>query len=220
MVAGQLLEVAPADLELNEGMFSVRGAPDRRLPLADVARTLCAPPPAFLFPPDLEPGLEATTYFHPEGNAYAGGTHAVIVEVDVETGAVKIRRYVVAHDCGVVINPLVADGQTVGGVAQGLGTALYEEMVYDENCQPLTASYMDYLLPTAMEVPPVVMTHLETPSPLNAEGFKGLGEGGAMPVPAVIANAVADALLPFGVRVCDLPLTPPRVLALIEAHSE
>jgi len=216
-VAAQLLEAAPNDLALDDGEITVRGAPDRSLPLADVARTLSAPPPAFLFPPDLEPGLEATTYFHPEGNAYAGGTHAAIVEVDVETGQVEIHRYVVAHDCGVVINPLVADGQTQGGVAQGIGTALYEEMVYDENAQPLTASYMDYLLPTAMEVPSMSMGHLETPSPLNAEGFKGLGEGGAMPVPAVIANAVADALLPFGVRVGDLPLTPARVLALIEA---
>ncbi len=215
-VAGQLLEAAPSDLTIDEGMISVRGAPDRRLPLADVARTLCAPPPAFLFPPDLEPGLEATTYFHPEGNAYAGGTHAAVVEVDVETGAVRILRYVVAHDCGVVINPLVADGQTQGGVAQGIGTALYEEMVYDANGQPLTASYMDYLVPTAMEVPPMAMGHLVTPSPLNAEGFKGLGEGGAMPVPAVLANAVEDALLPLGVRVRDLPLTPARVLGLIE----
>jgi carbon-monoxide dehydrogenase large subunit len=216
-VAAHLLEAAPSDLALDDGEITVRGAPDRTLPLADVARTLSAPPPAFLFPPDLEPGLEATTYFHPEGNAYAGGTHAAIVEVDVETGQVEIHRYVVAHDCGVVINPLVADGQTQGGVAQGIGTALYEEMVYDENAQPLTASYMDYLLPTSMEVPSMLMSHLETPSPLNAEGFKGLGEGGAMPVPAVIANAVADALLPLGVRIRDLPLTPRRLHALIEA---
>ena len=126
-------------------------------------------------------------------------------------------KYAIAHDCGTVINPLVADGQTIGGLMQGLGTALYEEMVYDENGQPLTASYLDYLLPGATEVPPMVMGHMETPSPLNPEGLKGLGEGGAMPVPACIASAVADALAPLGdVRVTHLPLTPARLHAAID----
>ncbi|HZU04555.1 MAG TPA: xanthine dehydrogenase family protein molybdopterin-binding subunit [Chloroflexota bacterium] len=220
-VAAQLLEAAPADLELVEGRIFVRGAPERSLPLGEVARVLTAPPPAYLFPPDLEPGLEATTYYHPEGNVYSYGTHAAVVEVDVETGVVQVLRYVVAHDCGVVVNPLVAEGQIHGGVVQGIGMALYEEMVYDEYGQPLTTSYMDYLLPTAMEVPPITIGHLETPSPLNPEGIKGLGEGGTMPVPAAIANAVEDALAPFGVRVTELPLTPERVLALLErARSE
>src|SRR4051794_31713947 len=218
-VAAQLLEAAPSDLDLVDGVISVRGAPDRQLPLAQIARTLSAPPPAFTFPKDMEPGLEATTYWHPEGNAYAFGTHAAVVEVDAETGVVDVQRYVVSHDCGVVINPLVADGQTQGGVAQGIGTALYEEMIYDANGQPLTASYMDYLLPTAAEMPPLTLGHLCTPSPLNAEGLKGLGEGGAMPVLATIANAVEDALVPLGVRVRELPLTPARVRALIEAAT-
>jgi carbon-monoxide dehydrogenase large subunit len=216
-VAAQLLEAAPSDLDLADGLIRVRGAPDRSLPLAEVARTLSSPPPAFLFPPDLEPGLEATVYWHPENNAYSFGTHVAVVEVDVETGQVRVLRYVVSHDCGTVINPLVADGQTHGGVAQGIGTALYEEMVYDAHGQPLTASYLDYLLPTAMEVPPMVLGHLTTPSPLNAEGIKGLGEGGAMPVLAAIAGAVEDALAPFGVRVTELPLTPARVRALLDA---
>ena len=218
-VAAQLLEAAPSDLDLVDGMISVRGAPDRTMPLAQVARTLSSPPPAFLFPKDMEPGLEVTTYWHPENNTYAFGTHAAVVEVDVETGQVHVLRYVVSHDCGVVINPLVADGQTQGGVAQGIGTALYEEMVYDENGQPLTASYMDYLLPTAAEVPAATLGHMVTPTPLNAEGIKGLGEGGAMPVLAAIANAVEDALAPLGVRVTEVPLTPARVRALIDAAT-
>jgi carbon-monoxide dehydrogenase large subunit len=123
----------------------------------------------------------------------------------------------VAHDCGTVINPLVADGQTIGGVVQGLGTALYEEMVYDPNGQPLTTSYLDYLLPGATEVPPIALAHSETPSPLNPEGIKGLGEGGAMPVPACIASAVEDALRPFGVRITAVPITPARLRAALDA---
>jgi carbon-monoxide dehydrogenase large subunit len=214
-----LLEAAPEDLDLVAGVIAVRGAPDRRLPLADVARLLVAPPPLYLLPPDLEPGLDATVYWRPDAKVFACGAHAATVEVDPQSGAVRILRYVVAHDCGVVVNPLVADGQTHGGVAQGIGTALYEEMVYDENGQPLTASYMDYLLPTAAEVPAVEVGHLCTPSPRNAEGFKGLGEGGMYPSLGVLANAIEDALSPFGVRVTDLPLTPARIRALVDAAS-
>jgi len=215
--AAQLLEAAPEDLDLVDGLITVRGAPDRQLPLAEVARLLTAPPPAFLFPPGMEPGLEATSNWHPANNAYAFGAHAAIVEVDIETGQVRVLQYVVAHDCGTVINPLVADGQTIGGVVQGLGTALYEEMVYDSSGQPLTTSYLDYLLPGATEVPPIALAHSETPSPLNPEGIKGLGEGGAMPVPACIASAVEDALRPFGVRITAVPITPARLRAALEA---
>jgi CO/xanthine dehydrogenase Mo-binding subunit len=215
--AAQLLEAAPEDLDLLDGLITVRGAPDRQLPLAEVARLLTAPPPAFLFPPGMDPGLEATSNWHPTNNAYAFGAHAAIVEVDIETGQVRVLQYVVAHDCGTVINPLVADGQTIGGVVQGLGTALYEEMVYDSNGQPLTTSYLDYLLPGATEVPPIALAHSETPSPLNPEGIKGLGEGGAMPVPACIASAVEDALRPFGVRITAVPITPARLRAALDA---
>jgi len=135
--------------------------------------------------------------------------------VDPETGVVTLLRYVVAHDCGKVINPRIADGQVHGGVAQGIGGALYEELVYDEHGQLLTGSLMDYLVPTAMEVPPIETVHLEYPSPRNPLGVKGLGEGGAISPPAAIANAIEDALEPWGVRVTETPLSPARLLALI-----
>jgi len=215
-VAAQLLEVGVDDLELRDGMVSVRGVPDRSLSLAQIARVVSAPLPAFTFPPGLEPGLEATRYFHPTANTYSNGVHLGIVEVDVETGKVSVKRYAVVHDCGRVINPVVVDGQVRGGVAQGIGNALYEELVYDEGGQPLTTSYMDYHIPTAMEIPDISVGHRETLSPLNPEGIKGTGEGGTMPVPAVIANAIEDALRPLDVKIDRLPISPPRLLALID----
>ncbi len=215
--AAQLLEASPDDLEIDAGEIRVRGVPDRSMPLARVAQVLTSPPPAFTFPEGLEPGLEATHYFSPTGNAYANGVHVAAVEVDVDTGRVDVLRYAVAHDCGTVINPTVVDGQCVGGVAQGLGNALYEEMLYDENGQPLTTSYMDYLVPTSTEVPDVTLAHVETPSPLNPEGIKGAGEGGTMPVPAAVANAIDDALSPFGVAVDRAPMSPDRLRAKIAA---
>ncbi len=213
--AGQLLEASPEDLELEAGEIRVRGVPGRSVSLARVAQVLTSPPPAFTFPPGLEPGLEATHYFHPDGSTFSNGVHAAIVEVDVDTGEVRVLRYAVAHDCGTVINPVVVDGQCLGGVAQGLGNALFEEMLYDEAGQPLTTSYMDYLLPGATEVPDVSVAHVETPSPLNPEGIKGAGEGGTMPAPAAIANAIDDALAPFGVTVRRVPLSPERLRRMI-----
>lgn len=218
-VAGQLLEVSPDDLEVRRGLISVRGVPDRQLTFAQVAQVVVAPPPAFTFPPGLEPGLEATHYFHPTGNTYANGVHAATVEVDPETGIVRLLRYAVVHDCGTIINPMVVDGQVRGGVAQGIGNALYEDMVHDENGQPLTTSFMEYLLPTAMEVPPIEVSHVETPSPLNPEGIKGAGEGGTMPVPAAVANAIEDALAPLGVVVDRVSLSPTHLWKLIAAAS-
>jgi len=161
------------------------------------------------------PDFEAAAYHHVPGQTWASAVHAAVVEVDPETGAVRLLRYVVAHDCGRVINPLVVEGQIRGGVAQGIGGALLEEMVYDEQGQLVTGTLMDYLLPTAMEVPAVTTVRLEFPSPRNPLGIKGLGEGGAIGAPAAIANAVEDALAPFGVRVTTTPLHPSRVLALI-----
>ncbi len=216
-VAGQLLEVSPDDLELRSGTIQVRGVPDKQLSLAEVSRVVTAPPPAFTFPEGLEPGLEATHYFHPTSNTFANGVHVATVEVDIETGTVKVLNYVVVHDCGRVINPMVVDGQVRGGVAQGIGNALLEEMVYDEAGQPRTTSFMDYPLPTTMEVPRITVGHMETLSPLNPEGIKGAGEGGTMPVPALIANAIDDALAPLGVVVDQIPITPSRLLAKIQA---
>lgn len=216
-VAAQLLEVSPDDVELRDGILAIRGAPDRQVSLAQVARLVSSPPPAFLFPAGLEVGLEATHYYRPTGNTYANGVHLATVEVDPETGLVRVLRYAVVHDCGTVINPSVVDGQVHGGVAQGIGNALYEEMVYDEGGQALTTSYLDYLLPTAAEIPPIALDHLETPSPLNPEGIKGAGEGGAMPVPAVIANAVDDALAPLGIVVDRIPISPSWLRSAIAA---
>jgi aerobic carbon-monoxide dehydrogenase large subunit len=161
--------------------------------------------------------LEATRYFEPPTVTYANAVHAAVVDVDVDTGAVRVVQYVVVHDCGRVINPLIVAGQIVGGVAQGIGGALLEELRYDENGQLLTASLMDYLLPTIEEMPAFALGHVESPSPRNPLGLKGLGEGGAISPPAAIANAVEDALRPFGVEVTATPLTPERVLALIDA---
>jgi len=168
-------------------------------------------------PEHLATSLEATRYFEPPTVTYANAVHAALVEVDVETGMVRLLKYVVVHDCGRAINPLVIDGQICGGVAQGIGDALMEEIVYDENGQLLNASLLDYLVPTAGEIPPFGLGHHESPSPRNPLGVKGLGEGGAISPPAAIANAVEDALRPLGVEVREMPLSPQRVLGLIEA---
>jgi carbon-monoxide dehydrogenase large subunit len=218
-VAATLLEASPEDLELTRGTISVRGAPDRQVSLARVTQVVTSPPPTFTFPAELEPGMEVTHYFHPTANTYANGVHLAVVEVDVETGVVRVHRYIVVHDCGTIINPMIVDGQVRGGVAQGLGNALYEEMVYDAHGQPLTTSYMDYLLPTSMEVPSIEVGHVQTRSPMNEEGIKGAGEGGTMPVPAVIANAIDDALASLGVTVTRMPISPSDLRALINARA-
>jgi CO/xanthine dehydrogenase Mo-binding subunit len=166
--------------------------------------------------PGTEPGLEATSYFGPPMGATASGAHAMIVEVDPETMMVQIKRYAVAHDCGVVINPLIVAGQVQGGVAQGIGNAFYENLVYNEEGQLLNASLADYLLPTSMDVPRMEMTHTETPSPLNPMGIKGVGEAGAIPVGPLFAQAIEDALqLPLRkVELLEIPLSPSRVWEL------
>jgi carbon-monoxide dehydrogenase large subunit len=221
-LAATLLEAAPGDLELADGAVRVRGVPDRAVTFAQLVARAAAEPA----PPGSESGLppgrpalflRETRYYEPPTFTYTNAVHAAQVEVDVETGVVHVRHYVVVHDCGRVINPVVANGQICGGVAQGLGNALLEELVYDEHGQLLTSSLMDYLVPTSCEVPHIALGHFESPSPRNPIGVKGLGEGGAIGPPAAIANAVTDALRPFGVEVTTLPLTPERVLALIEA---
>jgi len=163
-----------------------------------------------------DPGLEATSHYEPPPATHSNATHVATVAVDSETGQVKLLRYIVVEDCGTIINPMVVDGQIQGGVAQGIGTALYEQALYDENGQFLTGTLMDYLMPTAVDVPRVEIGHIESPSPLTPGGIKGMGEGGAIAPPAAIANAVADALAPFGARVNAVPLTPERVLSFIE----
>jgi carbon-monoxide dehydrogenase large subunit len=171
--------------------------------------------PGFSFVPGEAPGLEHTAYFTPAQAAYCNGTHVVEVEVDIDTGAVHIVNYSVAHDSGRLINPLIVDGQVQGGVAHGIGNALFELMAYDANAQPLTTTFADYLIPSSTEVPAVAVAHLETPSPLNPLGVKGAGEGGTIPAAAAIVAAIENALQPFGIRCSDSPLTPERIVAAV-----
>ena len=169
--------------------------------------------------PGTEPGLEATSYFGPQRGATANGAHAMIVEVDPETMMLEIKKYVVVHDCGTVINPLILEGQIHGGVAQGIGNAFYEQLVFDEQGQLLNASLADYLLPTALDVPRMELGHTVTPSPLNPLGVKGAGEAGAIPVGPLFAQAIEDALaLPQrGVELLEIPLSPSRLWELAGA---
>jgi carbon-monoxide dehydrogenase large subunit len=210
--AATLLEASAADVEIEDGQALVRGAPGSAVPLARVVQAAI---PTFARPGVATPDFEASAYHHVPTVTYASAVHVAKVEVDVGTGHVKLIGYLVAHDCGRVINPVIVEGQVHGGVAQGVGGALFEEMVYDESGQLLTGSLMDYLVPTAMELPPIETVHLEYPSPRNPLGVKGLGEGGAISPPAAIANAIEDALRPFGVKITETPVSPSRLLALI-----
>jgi carbon-monoxide dehydrogenase large subunit len=212
-LAAEMLEIAPDDLVLGDGVFRPRGSPEPALPLADVAGFLSPFNPAR--PPDEPAELAAGAIYRPSTVTYAAGVHVAVVAVDVATGMVELLRYAVSHDCGRVVNPTIADGQIVGGVMQGIGGALYEQLAYDAHGQLITASFMDYLLPTASETPELRLAHLDVPSPLNPLGVKGLGEGGAIGPPAAIANAVEDALADLGVVVRDGPLGPDRVRELI-----
>jgi carbon-monoxide dehydrogenase large subunit len=216
-VSAALLETSLEDLELCDGAVTVRGAPERAVSLGSVARALL---PGVRRPGGEQPGLAAESYFEPPTVTYSSGVHAVALEVDRETGEVELLRYVVVHDCGRVVNPVIVDAQVVGGVAQGIGGALYEELDYDDEGQLLTTSLMDYLLPTANEVPDIDLGHKVYLSPRNPLGLKGLGEGGAIGPPAAIANAVEDALRPLGVQVGSMPLTPERILALVRSARQ
>jgi carbon-monoxide dehydrogenase large subunit len=213
-LAAHLLEANPDDLELGSGMVFIRGLPQRSVSFSELARA-SMPGWASKLPDGLQPGLEETFYFVPTTVTWANAAHVAVIEVDRETGEIKLLDYVVSHDAGRLINPLLVEGQIHGGVAQGIGAALYEEICYDANGQLLSGSFMDYLLPGCMEVPKIKTVHLESPSPLNPLGIKGLGEGGAIAPPAAIANALADALRPLTVQVNEIPLSPSRVLELI-----
>jgi carbon-monoxide dehydrogenase large subunit len=214
-LASRELESAPADLVLEGGRVHVRGAPDSGMALGALA--VKANPLRGAVRPGTEPGLEATAYFGPDRGSTASGVHAMLVEVDPETAQVEIKRYVVVHDCGRVINPMIVEGQIQGGVAHGIGNAFYEQLVYDDEGQLLNASLMDYLLPTATDVPNVETTHRETRSPLNPVGAKGVGEAGAIPTGALFAQAVEDALAGTGLEICEIPLSPNRLFELISA---
>jgi carbon-monoxide dehydrogenase large subunit len=215
-VAAHLLEAAPDDLEIAGGFVRVRGFADRTVPLAEVARVGNGAVPGFSMPEGVPAGLDASAYFTPRRGGYASGVHLCVVDVDPDTGRVAIVRYVVGHDCGTVINPLLVEGQVYGGVAHGVSNALYEEALYDDRGQPLTTSYLDYVLPSACEVPRVETVHLVTPSPLNPLGVKGAGEAGTIGAPAAISSAIEDALRPFGAKVTRVPLDPSRIREMIQ----
>lgn len=213
-LASHLLEANATDLDTNGGKVFVKEKPEHNITLAELARA-ALPGWASARPDGMDPGLEATFYYVPRTVTWTNAAHVAVVEVDRETGEVEIVDYGVAHDSGPLVNPRFAEGQVRGGTAQGIGGALYEEIVYDGQGQLLTGTMLDYLVPGATEVPAIRQTHLESRSPLNPLGLKGLGEGGAIAPPAAIANAVVDALRPFDVEVTETPLSPERIRALI-----
>ncbi len=215
-LAARVLGVPDSDVDVEDGRATARSGNKPSLSFGELAR-LAQGTPGFSFAPGQAPGLEHTAYFTPPQASYCNGTHVAEVEVDVLTGGVKLLDYIVAHDSGNIINPLIVDGQVQGGVAHGIGNALFERMQYDADAQPLTTTFQDYLLPGALDVPGCRIEHVETPNPLNPLGVKGAGEGGTLPAPAAIVSAIEDALAPFGVRFGEMPLTPARIVEALRA---
>lgn len=218
-LAAQALGLPEADIDVEDGGVFGRGGNKPSITFRELYR-LAQGMPGFSLAPGQTPGLEHTAYFTPPQASYCSGTHVVELEVDPMTGAVKFLNYAVAHDSGTIINPLIVDGQVQGGVAHGIGNALLEWMKYDENAQPLTTTFADYLLPMATDVPTCKIAHIESPTPLNPLGVKGAGEGGTIPAAAAIIAAIEDALSEFGVRFTETPLMPDRIVtALKEAGA-
>jgi aerobic carbon-monoxide dehydrogenase large subunit len=217
-LASSLLNVPSDRLELAGGRVFDRNETDRGLSLGELSGK--ANPLRGAVRPGTEPGLESTAYFGPDRGSTASGVHAMIVEVDPETATVEIKRYLVVHDCGTIINPMIVEGQIHGGVVHGIGNAFYEQLIYDEQGQLLNASFMDYLIPTATDVPPIETAHRETPSPYNVVGLKGVGEAGCIPTGALFAQAVEDALAGSGVEITEIPLSPNRLFELMTATTK
>ncbi len=214
-IAAHLLEANPADLEVHDSAVSVVGTPQRSIPFVQLAMTAHLAPDNL--PPGMAPGLETTVRFRPPTPmTWSNATHACVVDIDAATGSVDVVRYLVSEDCGQMINPMVVEGQITGGVVQGIGQALFEHMAYDEGGNPIATTFLDYLIPTATEVPDIEIGHVVTMS-ASLGGYKGMGEGGAIGSPPAVANAVADALAQVGAAAPTvLPITPPLVLAAIE----
>jgi carbon-monoxide dehydrogenase large subunit len=219
IVASQMLSTPVSELEIDGGAVRTRESPPRSVALGDIARALGGSP-GFSLPQGVTPGLEATECFVCDEMAYANGAAVAEVEVDAETGAVSVTKVWIAHDCGRAINPMLVDGQIVGGVIHGVGNALFEWMGFDDNCQPVTTTLADYLLVTAPEAPPVEVLHVESPSPLNPIGVKGAGECGVLPMAPAIVSAIEDALSPFKVRIAQAPIHPTKIVELIQATTE
>ena len=213
-LASHMLEAAEEDLEIADGGVRVVGAPQLAVKLGDLARVLKGAP-GYPFPKDIEPGLESSATYRVDQLAYSNACHVAEVEVDAETGGVRILRYIAIQDAGRLINPMIVDGQVHGGIAHGIGNAIFEWMGYDEAGQPITTTFGDYLLPTAVDVPNLQTLYKESPSPHNPLGVKGVGEVGVIPAAAAIISAVEDALSPFGVRIAQTPITPAKLCELI-----
>jgi carbon-monoxide dehydrogenase large subunit len=213
-LAARTLGAAESEIDVEDGRATARAGNRPSLSFGELAR-LAQGVPGFSFAAGQAPGLEHTAYFTPSQASYCNGTHVAEVEVEPFTGAVTLCKYTVAHDSGNVINPLIVDGQVQGGVAHGIGNALFERVQYDAGAQPLTTTFQDYLLPGVLDVPGCAIEHVETPNPLNPLGVKGAGEGGTIPAPAAIISAIEDALAPFGVHFAEMPLTPDRIVAAL-----
>ncbi len=214
-----LLEVAPEDLDLIDGCVQVKGVPDMKKSLGEIAKILNGTP-GFALPKGVTPGLSATSDYEPPAITYTNGCHVALAEVDIATGNVRLHRYVVVHDCGTMINPMMVEGQVLGGVVHGIGMTLFEWMRYDDAGQPTSITYADYLLPTADVVPRVEIQHMESPTPLNPLGVKGAAESGTIGAPSAIVSAIEDALRPLDIRINELPVTPERLLHLIRKAQQ
>jgi carbon-monoxide dehydrogenase large subunit len=214
-VAAHMLEASEEDLEIENGEIRVKGVPDLKVRLGDVAKAVGGTP-GYALPGGIEPGMEATETIVNDAMTYASGTAVAEVELDIETGHVQIVNFVIGHDSGTVINPMIVEGQVFGGIAHGVGNALFEWMGYDSDANPITTNYGEYLLVSAPEMPPVTMVHHESPSPVNPLGVKGVGECGGVPTPAALVSAVENALAPFGVHVTEAPMTPSALLSMIQ----
>jgi carbon-monoxide dehydrogenase large subunit len=213
-LASHVLEVAEDDLEFADGRLHVAGAPQLNVPLGELSRILQGAP-GYGFPPGMEPGLQEMRNFRTDALAYANACHAAEVEVDAETGEVRILRYVALQDSGILVNPMIVDGQVHGAIAHGLGNALLEWMGYDDAGQPVTTTFAEYLMPTSTSFPMFDTRYQETPTPLNPLGAKGVGEVATIPAAAAVVNAIEDALRPYGVRVTQFPVTPALIVDLI-----
>lgn len=218
LAASHLLEADVADLDIEQDSVVVKGASAMKVSLGQIAKTL-AGAPGFVLPGGLSPGLDATESLVIDAMTYGNGAAIAEVEVDIETGAVKVTRLTFVHDAGKIINPVIAEGQIAGAIAHGIGNALYEWMGYDDSGQPVTMTLADYLLITASEMPQLKLSHMETPTALNPLGVKGIGESGVLPIPAAIASAVEDALSPFRVGICQFPIRPNDICALLAAQT-
>jgi carbon-monoxide dehydrogenase large subunit len=217
-IAAHMMEAAPEDLEIADSAVSVRGTPSKSVTMKDVAKQALLD--AHNLPSEIGAGLEATVRFRPtQFPTWSNATHICVVEVDADSWIPEVKRYVVSEDCGRMINPMVVEGQIFGGVVQGLGGVLLEDFVYDDEGTPLTTTFMDYLPPTTSEVPEIEVGHIETESTTNPGGYKGMGEGGAIGAHAAVANAVADALRPLGVKATATPLGPEQIFELVQAAT-